>query len=59
MDKFIGTFFALLIMSTIGFTGLLAREGKGMSTNIKNNVLASYSHENATQVSRAPALERR
>lgn len=54
MDKFIGTFFAVLITVTVSFTGLFATEGKNLKNNIKAQILASYSVET---VNRSPALE--
>lgn len=54
MDKFIGTFFALLLVTTVSFTGMFATQGKNMKNNIKGQILVSYS---VTSVNRSPALE--
>lgn len=56
MDKFIGIFFATLIVTTISFTGLFASEGKHMQQGIK---LAVTGITIESSLNRMPAIERR
>lgn len=55
MDKFIGMFFASLLVTTISFTGMFATQGKNMKQGIK---LAVSGFTIESSLNRMPALER-